>query len=355
MNSLRESIDHMLDRDGGSAACYFQLSSSEPPRLDVLKNLDPSSPADDNFRVPLEEAIQAITAREGAADYVKMAELKPSPRASSTMPVRGKAAGSSQAAEAPKGTTAEPCEEPLGSEKPDIDRATLEPKRPSAEKSVGEASRIRLKGNACIRKAPEPRKGIPQLAESEPPGLSQSTARLASDLGIKVDVSRSHRITDTVKLIYPWFQETKGRLEICPSHETAMHTLQTMQLSHPVHDLAFYDASSRSYFLHPKCFLVDREVVELARSKGINLVSLSRRWQALRGDESATNLRPGELGGGLSTDGGASVRMAWDGEYVVISIHRSDASEDPVLIEEEDGEVSFSEDDEDTADEMSEL
>lgn len=345
MNSLRESIDHMLDRDGGSAACYFQLSSSEAPRLDILQNLEPSAPEDDDFRMPLEEAIQAITTRGEAADYVNMAELKPSPRASSTMPVRGKAAGLSWAAEAQKGTTAKSCEQPLSSENPVVDGADLSPKRPSAEKSSGEVPRIKLKANACIRKAPEPRKGILQLSENEPSGLSQSTARLVAGLGIKVDVSPSHSITDTVKLIYPWFQRTKGRLEVCPSHEAAMHTLQTMQLSHPVHDLAFYDAASRSYLLHPKCFLVDREVVELARSRGINLVSLSRRWQALRGDGGAANLRPGEL-----DTSGASVRMACDGGYVVISIHRSDASEVPVFIEAEDEEQSDVEDDEDAVD-----
>lgn len=143
-----------------------------------------------------------------------------------------------------------------------------------------------------------------------------------------MEVLPSQRITETVKLMYPWFQGGKGRLEICPSHEAAMNMLQETQLSSPVHDLAFYDKDSRSYILHPECFLVDRDVVAVAKSKGTNLISLSRRWQALKGAEGAENLRPGEL-----DMGGASVKMTHDDDYIVISIHRGEANDAPIYIE----------------------
>ncbi|MBE3044904.1 hypothetical protein IMZ48_20560, partial [Candidatus Bathyarchaeota archaeon] len=100
-----------------------------------------------------------------------------------------------------------------------------------------------------------------------------------------------------------------------------------------------------SYFLQPLCFLVDRGAVEVARSRGINLVSLSRRWQALRGDDGAESLRPGEL-----DMGGASVSMVCDGGYVVVSIHKSDAGDAPVFIETEDEEQGAMEVDGDAAD-----
>lgn len=345
MNSLRESIDNILDRDGGSAACYIELSSDDPPRLDVLHDLDATSPKHDGFRTSLEEAIQGITARGQSADYVNEADLRLNPRISKTTPTASKTADFRWATEMIKGITGEPCGKPLSAEKIVVDGDDLDSKGQglSAE-NLGEAAKVRLKAGGCIRKAPEPRKGIRQLSDKESSGLSPSTARLVEDLGIQVDLSPSHSNADTVQLIYPWFQRTKGHLEVCPSHEAALNTLQATQLSRPVHDLAFYDAASRSYTLNPTCFLVDREVVDVAQARGINLVSLSRRRQALRGDDSARNLRPGEL-----AMGAASVKMAYDEGYVAISIHRTHPNEVPVFVDA-DGEKTPIEVDGDAAD-----
>lgn len=335
-NSLRESIDHMLDRDGGSAAYYIALSSEAPPRLDVLRDLDPAAPKDDGFWTSLEEAMQDITARCALDGYVNETGPKLTSRISKTMPARAKTADFGWATEALKGVIAEDSwDQHQGTAKVAHEKDDIDSKGPSANK-IGEAAKAKLKVGACIRKAPGARKGIPQLSDNEPSGSSLPTGRLVEDLGIKADASRSHSIRNTVKLIYPWFQRTKGRLEVCPSHEAAMNKLQTTQLSLPVHDLAFYDAASRSYILLPTCFLVDREVVDVAQERGINLISLGRRRQALRGDAGAEDLRPGEL-----AMGAASVKMEYDEDYVVVSIHRTYANEVPVFIEA-DGEEQTS-------------
>lgn len=314
----------MFDRDGGSAACYFELSSDDPPRLDVLRDLDPTAPKDDGFWSSLEEAIQEITAKGALADYVSEADLNLARRLSKSMIARTQTADFHWATEALKGITGE-----SRAQHPSTEEVATESKGPSIDK-LGEGVKARMKVGACIRKAPEPQGGIHQLSDNKSPGLSLSTARLGEDLGIKANGPRSPNIRDTVKLIYPWFQRIRGCLEVCSSHEAAMSKLQKTQLSLPVHDLAFYDAASRSYILHPTCFLVDREVVDVAKERGLNLVSLSRRRQALRGDAGAEDLRPGEL-----AMGAASVKMVHDEDYVVISIHRTRANEVPVFIEAE--------------------
>ena len=154
--------------------------------------------------------------------------------------------------------------------------------------------------------------------------------RLIVDLGVKVDSGPSHSIPNTVKLIYPRFQELKGRVEACFSHEDAMNMLQITRVSEPLHDLAFYGKASRSYILNPTCFLVDNELEEVALSRGFVLVSVSRRWQALKGLTGAERMRLGELGSGMD---GASVVLSFDKDYIVISIRRSHDGETPVFIE----------------------
>lgn len=347
MNSLRESVDHMLDRDGGSAACYFELSSDDPPRLDVLTDLDPTSPNDDGFRTALEEAIQSIAARGRLADYINEADLKSSSRISKTMPSRTKPAD--WATEALKGIMEEPRGQPPGHWVVAAKEDDINSKGPSVD-MLGGAVKEKLKAGACIRKAPGSQKGIRQLSDNGSSGFLPSTARLVEGLGIKADVSPSHSTTDTVKIIYPSFQKTKRRIEVCPSHEAAMNTLQTTRSSRPVHDLAFYEAASRTYILHPTCFLVDREVVGVAQERGIDLISLSRRRQALNGDDSAKDLRPGEL-----ARGAAFVKMAAVEDYVIISIHRTHANEVPVFIETDGEEQKSTEVDGDAADEELEL
>ena len=345
MNSLRESIDHVLDREGTSGGCYFQLSSSDPPRLDVLQDLNPSTPRDDGFRTSLEEAMQIITARGNAAGYVNEPDLKSDSRISKTMPARGKIADFCRTTETLKGVAAESPGLPFRAGEPVV--ADPGANDTSAEKPTGEVQKVKLKANARIRKAPEPRKGILQFSGTETPERSPATARPVDDVGIKVNIFSSHRTTDTVKLIYPWFQETKGRVEACPSHEAALNTLESMRLSRPVHDLAFYDTVSRSYILQPECFLVDRDVVDdVARLNGVHLVSLSRRWQALKGVAGAEKLRPGEQ----LDMGGATVRLNCDGEYTVVSIHRRGARDVPVFIEADDEDEWEMEEDGDAAD-----
>lgn len=330
-SSLRDSVDQMLDRDSVTAACYFQLSSSEPPRLDVLQHLQPGAPSGDSFQISVEKALQEIAERGRSQGYTSDFDPKPNYRRSMTMPVRGRAGGFHYASEAFKGIAAKPHEQALLEKEAAAEKvAGLDPECPVLERPLGGTKRIRLKPDACIRRATEPQMGIPHLVDNEDSGLTlmSEIPRLIVDLGVKVDSAPSHSITNTVKLVYPWFQELKGRVEVCFSHEDAMNTLQITRVSEPLHDLAFYDAASRSYILNPMCFLVDRDVEEVARSRGFILVSLSRRWQALKGIGGAEALRPGELG-----MDGASVMLAFDEDYIVISIRRSHDGETPVFVE----------------------
>ena len=248
-----------------------------------------------------------------------------------TMPVRGRAGGFRHAAEIFTGVAAKQHEQTLVEKEAITEGAAgLDPECPILERPLGGTKRIKLKPDACIRRATEPQMGIPQLADNKDSGLTfiPQIPRIIVDLGVKVDSAPSHSITNTVKLVYPRFQELRGRVETCFSHEDAMNTLQITRVSDPLHDLAFYDAASRSYILNPSCFLVDRDVEEVARSRGLILVSLSRRWQALKGIGGAGELRPGELG-----MDGASVVLTSEEDYIVVSIRRSHDGETPVFVE----------------------
>lgn len=330
-SSVRDSIDQMLDRESVTAACYSQLSSSEPPRLDILQHLQPGAPGDDSFQTSLERALQEITERGKSQGYAGDLDSKPSYRRSMTMPVRGRAGGFRHAAEIFTGVAAKQHEQTLVEKEAITEGAAgLDPECPILERPLGGTKRIKLKPDACIRRATEPQMGIPQLADNKDSGLTfiPQIPRIIVDLGVKVDSAPSHSITNTVKLVYPRFQELRGRVETCFSHEDAMNTLQITRVSDPLHDLAFYDAASRSYILNPSCFLVDRDVEEVARSRGLILVSLSRRWQALKGIGGAGELRPGELG-----MDGASVVLTSEEDYIVVSIRRSHDGETPVFVE----------------------
>ena len=332
-SSLRDSVDQMLDRESVTAASYFQLSSSEPPRLDVLQHLQPGAPSDNGFQTSMESALQEITERGRSQGYASDFDSKPSYRRSMTLPVRGKAGGFGYASEAFKEVATEPHGQALFEKKAAVeDAGGLDPDCPILERPLGGSKRIRLKPDACIRRATEPQMGTSHLAGNKDSGLifTPEIPRLVVDLGVKVDSAPSHSISNTVKLVYPSFQELKGRVEASFSHENAMNTLQITRVSEPVHDLAFYDKVSRSYILNPPCFLVDKELEELALSRGFVLVSVSRRWQALKGLTGAKRMRPGELGSGID---GASVVLSFDEDYIVVSIRRSHDGETPVFIE----------------------
>ncbi|SPO00567.1 uncharacterized protein DNG_03315 [Cephalotrichum gorgonifer] len=331
VNSLRGSVDHIFDRGEGAAAYYFQLPSDEPPRLNVLQSLEPGARQDDSFRTSLESAIQEITARGRLLDYIDEVERKSTPPTSMTMSARGRAAGFHRTSVDLGEITPQPCE-PVP-ERPSVisDAAGADQKRPSIDRPFGETTRAKLNANASIRRTGSARRAILQCSsgKNEAAGLAPSTARLVETIGITVVPPSDSIAEDNVKLVYPGLQEVKGRVEVCPSHDVALNTLEYARFSEPVHDLAYYDTGSRSYFLNPTCFLVDRGVESAAQARGLALVSLSRRWQTLKGLPGTESLRPGEL-----DKVGASVGMSFDGDYVVISIQRTDPDENPIFVEE---------------------
>lgn len=328
MGSLRGSIDQMLDRTDATTSGYLQLSSDLPPRLDVLNHLDPGTPGHESFRNSLEGALQEITARGRSLDYISIMDLERISRKTPTaIRERGKATSFYQGLGALGDVTAQSCEplpksEAFSGAAGDLDQMCL-----TGESRLGETTRAKLEASPSLRRAAGARKDILQCRIDETSKLSPSTAQIVAGIEINVETTQYHVITDTVKLVYPWFQGRKSRVENFSTHEAALEILEVTQLSDPVHDLAYYKADTRSYFLQPRCFLIDRDTEAVARSRGMVLVSLSRRLQALQGHSDAEELRPGEQ----DTDS-AYVSMVLDEDCVVVSIRRSHANDTPVLI-----------------------
>lgn len=334
MGSMKDGLGPIQDRDMELFAPLIPVRTpSEPPCIGDLNHVSNESLS--SFRLDLDEALEDIVKRGKRSDY--MADIRTSPfRPSLTVRARGRPSPSGRATNV-LGDVANRKTRDFSRKKSATKDAEKSKALQAFDFGIRSDFAVRVLSHANIKTASNGQddkttKNLCQrneVLESAKQSLAKSSPETARIMGQIQDMPPEARdknvsvgggIRARVKTAWPWIQHTRGTVRVFDSHAAALSSIQYE--INTVHDLAFYDIDSQTYFLQPPCFPIDKEDDELGRSRGLELVSISFLNGTTQQNAAADILMPDEFRA--------------DGPRLVMTI---DKEEDYVLVEIKDDRI----------------